>query len=457
MARRSARFAALHRGLSQQVLAAGEGTEQLVVEVVAVGQHDDGGVVHRRFPDDAPGIEGHGQALARPLRVPDDADTPVARFAARLSAGFVTARRLGNARHFPLQLRSTQSLGDGRLHCVELVVARHLLHQGAAAVVLEYDEVAQQCQEAVGFTDAFKHHLQLRHIRVGQRLARDGAPGLEPLPPGCQGTDAGIEPVRHHERDVEGEQRGDFGLVGLQLLPGGPDGGLFIDRVLQLDDRQRQPVDEQHHVGAALVPVLDDGELVDRQPVVVGRVVEVDDTRLVAAHRAVGVAVFHRHAVHGHAMEGAVAGFQRGSLRVGQLAEGVVQGIGRKIGVEAGEGIAETLGQYDIAVIGALSVRRAGRDVRAVGHTPAEVVQPSQGRLLDIAFGEGGHGASQGLKTSTSRRPKSAALRVATARSWALAIPATKASAMSTVCPERRAFARNSAAHSAPALSNGST
>ena len=363
----------LRRGLAQQIPAARERAEQLVVEVVAVGQHDEGGVVHRRLANDAPGIEGHGQALAGALRVPDDADAPVARLAARLAARLVAPRRLGHAHRFPLQLGGAQGFGDRRLHRVELVVARHLLDQRAAAVVLEHDEVAQQRQEPAGFTDAVDHHLQLRQVRIGQGLARDGAPRLEPLPPGGQGADAGVQSVRHHERGVEREQRRDFRLVGLQLLPGGPDGGLFVGRILEFDDRQRQAVDEQHHVRAALVPVLHHGELVDRQPVVVGGVVEVNDAGLVAAHRAAGIAVFHRHAVHGHAMERAVAGFQRGSLRAGQLAEGVVQGVGGQVGVEAGEGVTQALRQDDLAVIGAFGIRRAGGDVGAVSGAPAGV------------------------------------------------------------------------------------
>ena len=55
--------------------------------------------------------------------------------------------------------------------------------------------------------------------------------------------------------------------------------------------------------------------------------------------------------------------------------------------------------------------------------------------------------------TSTSMRRKSATFRVATAKALALAIPAISTSPISTVCPVRLAFARNSAAHSAPALS----
>ena len=69
----------LHRLLAQQLLAAGEGAEELVVQVVAVGDHHQGRVLHRRVQDDSPGVERHRQALARALRVPDHADPPVAR------------------------------------------------------------------------------------------------------------------------------------------------------------------------------------------------------------------------------------------------------------------------------------------------------------------------------------------------------------------------------------------
>ena len=84
----------LHRRLAQQVVAAREGAEELVVEVVAVGEDDDRRVLHRRVQDDAAGVERHRQALARALRVPDHADAPVARLAARLWPGLVASRRL---------------------------------------------------------------------------------------------------------------------------------------------------------------------------------------------------------------------------------------------------------------------------------------------------------------------------------------------------------------------------
>jgi hypothetical protein len=61
----------LHRLLPQQLFGSGEGVEELVVEIVAVGDDDDGGVVERL--DDFSGVEDHREGLAAALGVPDDA------------------------------------------------------------------------------------------------------------------------------------------------------------------------------------------------------------------------------------------------------------------------------------------------------------------------------------------------------------------------------------------------
>ena len=99
----------LHRRLAQQVAAAREGAEELVVEVVAVGEHDDRRVRHRRVQDHAPRIEGHRQALARALRVPDHANAPVAWVAAWPLPRLVPARRLCHRSPAPAAARSVSS------------------------------------------------------------------------------------------------------------------------------------------------------------------------------------------------------------------------------------------------------------------------------------------------------------------------------------------------------------
>ena len=60
----------LHGRLAQEVLAASEGPEELVVKVVPVGQHDEGRIRHGGLADDAPRVEGHREALAGALGVP---------------------------------------------------------------------------------------------------------------------------------------------------------------------------------------------------------------------------------------------------------------------------------------------------------------------------------------------------------------------------------------------------
>ena len=133
----------LDRRLAQQVPAAREGGEQLVVQIVAVGQHHHGRVPHGRLADDAPGVERHRQALARPLRVPDHADAAVARCAARLASRLVAAAGpFAEGLALPLQRGRAQGFGNRDPDRVELVVARHLLDRRVAAGVLEDDEIA---------------------------------------------------------------------------------------------------------------------------------------------------------------------------------------------------------------------------------------------------------------------------------------------------------------------------
>ena len=92
--------------------------------------------------------------------------------------------------------------------------------------------------------------------------------------------------------------------------------------VLQLDHRQRQAVDEEHDVGPAVVLALDDRELVDGQPVVVGRRVEVDHPRLLSGDRAVRAPVLDRDAVDQHPVKRVVALDEGRRIDARELAEG---------------------------------------------------------------------------------------------------------------------------------------
>ena len=76
------------------------------------------------------------------------------------------------------------------------------------------------------------------------------------------------KPIGDHQRLVEDEQVRDLGLVGLELVECRPDVRLLVGRVLELDHRDRQAVDEAHQVGPPGVLGALDGELVHDQKAV---------------------------------------------------------------------------------------------------------------------------------------------------------------------------------------------
>ena len=74
-----------------------------------------------------------------------------------------------------------------------------------------------------------------------------------------------MEPVRGHERSVRAEQGRYLVLVGLELVEGPFESGVLIAGVLQLNHSQGQAVDEQHHVRASIVAVLNHRVLVEKE------------------------------------------------------------------------------------------------------------------------------------------------------------------------------------------------
>ncbi len=171
-----------------------------------------------------------------------------------------------------------ERLPQGHVDGVELVIPSDLLGQRARASILEDHEVAHQVQEPSMLEDAFEEDLKIGHPGGRDGIADDGPPRFEPLLVRSQDADAGLCPIGGHQRHVAREQRRDLRLVGLELAEGVPHRGVLLGRVLELQDGQRQAVHEQHDLRAPLVLAFHDGELVDRQPVVVGWVVEVEQS-----------------------------------------------------------------------------------------------------------------------------------------------------------------------------------
>ena len=114
--------------------------------------------------------------------------------------------------------------------------------------------------------------------------------------------------------------------------------------------------------------MLDDGELVDRQPVIGVGVVEIDQPRVLAADGAVSAPYFDRHALDQIASAG--GGFLRLSKGVSDCST-LVKTSSRvsaaRLGLSRSDGGAQTLDQHDFAVAGAFRLWAVRADVEPVG------------------------------------------------------------------------------------------
>ena len=194
-------------------------------------------------------------------------------------------------------------------------------------------------------------------------------------------------PVLHNGELVDREPVVGRPVIGLPVvgLPvvGLPTIGLPVVGLLAVG----RPVTGPPTVG---LPVA--GLPVTGSPITCLPIAEVDHADLRAPDRAVPIAILHRHAVHDHAMKGAVAGHERRSFRAGELAPGIVQRLVRQVRVQPGERGPQALPQHDLAVIAAHGIRRIGRDVGTAGDGPAERREPAEGGVLDVGFGDTGRG-----------------------------------------------------------------
>ena len=136
-------------------------------------------------------------------------------------------------------------------------------------VILENHKVQDVVEEHPALEQAANGGLQFRHPFGRDALAIDGPPGHEPVPSRGDGAATRLNPVGDHQQFVAGKKRRNVLLVGLKLIEGVLDGGVFVTGVFQLENRQRQTVDEDHHIGTPVLVVLDNGVLVQRHPVVV--------------------------------------------------------------------------------------------------------------------------------------------------------------------------------------------
>lgn len=343
----------LHGHLPQKVAALRKLTVQLPVEVVAVGQHDNRRRGHR--PLQPLGEEDHRQRLSASLRMPEDTAAAV---------------RFGGA----------ERRIDGLAHGVELVVGAQYLDV-FPVLLRAADEAAEQLDEAALLEHPAEEDVEIGVARVLQPAVH-GLPLHESVLAGGDGPGLGRGQVAHHAEGVVDEQRGNLLHVVAQLGVGLRDVGCLARGGFELDDHQRQPVDEDDDVGPSHRTLLDRPLVRDREPVAHREVVIHQPHQSRALLFA--VEVVDRHAVLEHVGEPGVFAGERTAFDVSDAGDCLVDGGAGERGVYADECLFENLRTEGL--------REVPHDIGAVEVLVTEQVpEDFEDGVFKVCFGEG-HG-----------------------------------------------------------------
>ena len=168
-------------------------TEELVIKVVAVGQHHERGVLHRWMPHHACSEEEHGKALAAALGMPDDPCTPVTRLAAALVPGPIIGRAFAQDVAIRGNAASPYGFFYRRVDRMELMVTRDdLVHRPRIGVFFENNKMVQQVEKSMSLEDAPDERLQFQGSGCCIVLSIDRAPDLEPFLVGRYGAHSSL-------------------------------------------------------------------------------------------------------------------------------------------------------------------------------------------------------------------------------------------------------------------------
>ena len=181
-----------------------------------------------------------------------------------------------------------------------------------------------------------------------------------------------------------------------------PGADVFVNR-LQLDEHQRQAVDETHQVSAAVVvgrAQARELEFAHHQKTVVGRVAKVDHPGLRVAQLTLRILEAHRHAIAHQLVKGLVVLQERArKIVVRQLRHRVFDGGWRQLRVEPGQRLAQVAHQHRLALTAA--PQRAGGAkallVKGIDAVPAQLTLQVLGKrslhqavfTVDVGVGHG--------------------------------------------------------------------
>jgi len=173
------------------------------------------------------------------------------------------------------------------------------------------------------------------------------------------------------------------------LVVGAVDGGVRVERALELEDDQGQAVDVDHEVGPAVVLALD-LQLVDDEEVVVLGVFPVDGVHLFVVDSAVGPLHRQLGSLAEDLLERHVAADRLDALGAGKLLHRLLEVVGRQVAVALLESELESPAEDDLL--------RRPVELEAVDVLIAEESETLDRRQLELALGAAAGHLEEGLR-----------------------------------------------------------
>ncbi len=273
---------------------------------------------------------------------------------------------------------------------MKLVITGDDLDQSRRAFP-EYREVTQQVEKTPPLEHALDQGGHLRRTLWLNMLTVRSAPRHEALLVSRQRADPRRQTIRGHQQCVAAKQCRDLLLVGLKLIESACQGGALSPGGFELNNGQRQPVDEQHNVWSSLHLSGNYRKLLHCQPVVVARLLKVDQAHAACCEHAVITIIFNLRAIDQQAMDSAVLFQQVRQFRLRQAAYGVCLCFGRQRWVQARHRITQPAFQHDfiIGITLRLTAVRAYDLICCAGKAEGGQLLKQCG--FQLGFGEKGH------------------------------------------------------------------
>jgi len=283
-----------------------------------------------------------------------------------------------------------------------LVVLRLLADRGLA-VAVHRDEGPHPVEEHIRGQQPADQDFDLRDRARRFAGAVDGLPRGVVLPRPGERARLRRDAVRQHHGLVEGEQVRDLGPVGLDLLERGPQRRVHRPGLLQLDQPERQTIDEQDDVGAAVPLRAMDGELVDRKEVVRARVRPVHQRSADSLHPARRVPVFDGDALREELVEAPVLRRRDLRLRAADRVHHIPHRLLRQVRVQGPHRIQQPALQDHLPVVGAFCGGLARRDRDPMNGHPPRLHEQRQDVLLQLGLTEPRHGTASHASSTVTR------------------------------------------------------